>query len=155
MIFSVFTWFSFATPSVLNISYSVDGDDVKLYRTDNSNWWYMDINIQDPETSDWLHFWTVNFDKESFTYTKQRDWEQKIWIIPWDGWDEVKFTIPNTSSSSKKTVKETTKKKEITATRTVIAAVPKTWPSGNIVWIILATLAIFGGYIYIRKKANI
>ena len=40
-------------------------------------------------------------------------------------------------------------------TRTVISAVPKTWPSGNLVWIILATLAIFGGYIYIRKRADI
>ncbi len=40
-------------------------------------------------------------------------------------------------------------------TRTVISAVPKTWPSGNLVWIILATLAIFGGYIYIKKRADI
>lgn len=40
-------------------------------------------------------------------------------------------------------------------TRTVIPVVPKTGPSGNIIWIILATLAIFGGYIYIRKRADI
>ena len=40
-------------------------------------------------------------------------------------------------------------------TRTVITAVPKTWPSGNLVWIVLATLAIFGGYIYIKKRADI
>ena len=40
-------------------------------------------------------------------------------------------------------------------TRTVITAVPKTGPSGNLVWIILATLAIFGGYIYIKKRADI
>ena len=40
-------------------------------------------------------------------------------------------------------------------TRTVIPAVPKTGPSGNLIWIILATLAIFGGYIYIRKRADI
>jgi hypothetical protein len=37
----------------------------------------------------------------------------------------------------------------------VIPVVPKTWPSTSIIWIILATLAIFGGYIYIRKKADI
>ena len=40
-------------------------------------------------------------------------------------------------------------------TRTVITAVPKTWPSGNFVWIIIATLVIFGGYIYIKKRADI
>ena len=40
-------------------------------------------------------------------------------------------------------------------TRTVIPAVPKTWPNGNLVWIILATLVIFGGYIYIKKRADI
>lgn len=40
-------------------------------------------------------------------------------------------------------------------TRTVITTVPKTWPSGSLVWIILATLAIFGGYIYIKKRADI
>ena len=40
-------------------------------------------------------------------------------------------------------------------TRTVIPVVPKTWPSINIIWIILATLVVFGGYIYIKKKADI
>ena len=40
-------------------------------------------------------------------------------------------------------------------TRTVIPAVPKTGPSGNIVWIIIATLVVFGGYIYIKKRADI
>ena len=44
---------------------------------------------------------------------------------------------------------------EATITRTVIPAVPKTWPSGTLIWIILATLTIFGGYIYIRKRADI
>jgi LPXTG-motif cell wall-anchored protein len=33
--------------------------------------------------------------------------------------------------------------------------VPKTGPSGSIIWIIIAALAIFGGYIYIRKRADI
>jgi hypothetical protein len=37
----------------------------------------------------------------------------------------------------------------------VIAATPKTWPSGRLIWIIVATLAIFGGYIYIKKRADI
>jgi hypothetical protein len=37
----------------------------------------------------------------------------------------------------------------------VIAATPKTWPSGSLIWIIVATLAIFGGYIYIKKRADI
>ena len=40
-------------------------------------------------------------------------------------------------------------------TRTVIPAVPKTGPNGNLIWIIIATLVIFGGYIYIKKRADI
>ena len=115
----------------------------------------MDINLQDPETNNWLHFWTVKFDKESFTYTKQWEWDQKVWLIPWDGWNDIKFTIPSNSSSIENTNKKISEKNGTKATRTVIAAVPKTWPSSNIVWIILATFVIFGWYIYIRKKADI
>ena len=40
-------------------------------------------------------------------------------------------------------------------TRTVISAVPKTGPSGSLIWVILATLVIFGGYIYVKKRADI
>lgn len=155
MVFCVLNWFSFAVSSISNLSYSADENDVKIYRTDNSNWWYMDINLQDPETNNWLHFWTVKFDKESFTYTKQWEWDQKVWLIPWDGWNDIKFTIPSNSSSIENTNKKISEKNGTKATRTVIAAVPKTWPSGNIVWIILATFIIFGWYIYIRKKADI
>ena len=130
-------------------------DDVELYRTDNSNWWYMDINLQDPETNDRINFGTVKFSDESFTYTRQRDWDQKIWIIPWDGSETTKFTISSSSLSSKKTNNKESKKGRATVTRTVIPAVPKTGPSANIIWVILATLVIFWGYIYIRKRANI
>ena len=81
-----------------------------------------------------------------FVYPKQREWEQKIWMIPGDGWDEVTFTIEWETSETIISP---------TATRTVIPAVPKTWPSGNIIWIIIATFVIFGGYIYIKKRADI
>ena len=106
MVFCVLNWFSFAVSSISNLSYSADENDVKIYRTDNSNWWYMDINLQDPETNNWLHFWTVKFDKESFTYTKQWEWDQKVWLIPWDGWNDIKFTIPSNSSSIENTNKK-------------------------------------------------
>ena len=140
-IFSVLIWFSFAAPTVLNHSYSVEWNDVKIFWTDNSNWWVVDINLQDPATNDWLHFGTVNISDQVFTYTKQWDWDQKIWLIPGDGWDEIYFTVPWNSTS--------------TATRTVIPAVPKTWPNGSVVWIIIATIAIFSGYIYIKKRDDI
>ena len=140
-IFTVFIWFSFAAPTVLNHSYTVDWNDIKIFWTDNSEWWYVDINVQDPSTNDWLHFGTAKISDQVFTYTKQWDWDQKIWLIPGDGWDEIRFTVPSSSNS--------------TATRTVIPAVPKTGPSIGLVWIILATLAIFGGYIYIKKRADI
>ena len=94
-----------------------------------------------------------------FTYTKQWEWDQKIWIIPGDWWDDVRFTVPwdksvvtNTSESTSET---TQNQEKPTANRTVIQAVPKTWPSGSLIWIIVATLAIFGGYIYIKKRADI
>jgi LPXTG-motif cell wall-anchored protein len=89
-----------------------------------------------------------------FVYTKQWDWDQNIWIIPGDGSDDIKFTVQSTSSSTQ-TVNKTENDNKATANRTVIPAVPKTGPSGSLIWIILAALAIFGGYIYIRKKADI
>ena len=105
----------------------------------------MDINVQNPTTQDWLHFGTVKFSDEKFTYTKQWEWEQKIWMIPGDWWDEIRFTIDG----------ETATTEAPTATRTVIAAVPKTWPDGHIIWIIIATFVVFGWYIYIKKRADI
>ena len=92
---------------------------------------------------------------QKFVYTKQREWDQNIRMIPWDGWDEVKFTIGGGKNSGKEVKKEDTKKDNSEITRTVIPVVPKTWPNGSLIWIILATLAIFGGYIYIKKRADI
>ena len=141
---SISLWFSFAAhPSIINHSYEIAWNDVKIYWTDVSGWWTVDINVQNPETQDWLHFGTVKMSDQVFVYPKQREWEQKIWMIPGDGWEEVQFTIewaivPNPN-----------------ANRTVIPAVPKTGPSGNIIWIIIATFVIFGGYIYIKKRADI
>lgn len=153
-IFSVFIWISFATSSVINPSYTVNWDDVKIFWTDNSNGWYMDINVQDPKTNDWLHFGEAKISDQVFVYTKQWDWDQNIWIIPGDGSDDIKFTVQSTSSSTQ-TVNKAENDNKAAANRTVIPAVPKTGPSGSLIWIILAALAIFGGYIYIRKKADI
>lgn len=154
VVFSVFVWISFAAPSVVNPSYVTNWSDVKIFWTDNSNWWYMDINLKDPKTNDRLHFGEVKMSDQVFTYTKQWEWDQNIRIIPWDGWDQIKFTI----SSDWETVtvdNQTPEEKEDNPTRTVIEAVPKTGPSGSLIWIIVATLVIFGGYIYIRKRADI
>ena len=143
-IFSVFIWFSFAAnPSIINHSYTVDWDDVRIFWTDNSEWWNIDINVQDPSTLDRMHFGTVKMSDQVFVYTKQWDWEQRIWLIPDDGWDEVKFTIVWAINPSP------------TATRTVISAVPKTGPDGHILWLIIATIVVFGWYIYIKRKADI
>ena len=120
-------------------------------------WWYMDINLQDPKTNDRLHFGEVKMSDQSFTYTKQWEWDQKVWIIPWDGWDQIKFTIPsdkpvaNNNTSDNKTIQNNENK----PTRTVITEVPKTGPSGSLIGVILATFIIFGGYIYIKKRADI
>ena len=117
----------------------------------------MDINLKDPKTNDRLHFGEVKMSDQVFTYTKQWEWDQNIRIIPWDGWDQIRFTI----SSDWETVtvddqtSEEKEQKEDNPTRTVIEAVPKTGPSGSLIWIIVATLAIFGGYIYIKKRADI
>ena len=144
-IFSTFLWFSFAAnPSIVNHSYTTEWNDVKIYWTDNSsNWWYVDINVQNPSTLDRLHFGTAKMSDQVFVYTKQRDWDQKIWMIPDDWWDEVQFTIPWTITPNP------------WATRTVIPAVPKTGPDGHIIWLIIATISIFGWYIYLKRKADI
>ena len=68
-------WFSFAAnPSIVNYSYTVDGEDVRIFRTNNSNGWYVDINLQDPRTNDRVHFGTTKISDQVFAYTKQRDW---------------------------------------------------------------------------------
>ena len=87
---------------------------------------------------------------ETFVYTKQWEWDQKIWMIPGDGWEEIRFTIEwdSTAAPAAATV-------EPTANRTVIPAVPKTGPDGNIIWIIIAAFVVFGWYIYIKKRADI
>lgn len=149
-IFSACIWFSFAAPTVLNPTYSVEGNDVKLYWIDNSDGWFLDINLQDPQTNDWLHFWTAKISDQEFTYTKQRDWEQRIWIIPWDWWDEINLTIWSSENSV-----GAVNNHWASVTRTVIPVVPKTWPNTNIIWIIIATLVIFGGYVYIKRKADL
>ena len=92
---------------------------------------------------------------QTFTYTKQWEWEQKVRIIPWDWWDEIRFTIPWSKSASVENTESTQQEEKATVNRTVIQAVPKTGPSGSLIWIILATFAIFGGYIYIKKRADI
>ena len=143
-IFSISLWFSFAAnPSILNYSYTTDWDNIKIYWTDNSNWWNVDINVENPTTKDRMHFGTVETSDQVFTYTKQWDWDQHIRMIPDDWWDEVKFTIQLATTPNPN------------ATRTVIPAVPKTGPDGHIVGIIIATIVIFGGYVYIRKRADI
>lgn len=142
-IFSAFIWFSFAAPSVLNHSYTVDWNDVRIFWTDNSNGWNVDINLFNPNTQDWLHFGTAKISDQVFTYTKQWDWEQKIWMIPDDWWDEIHITIPGANSKTEN------------VTRTVIPAVPKTWPDGNVIWLIVATFLVFWWYIYIKRRADI
>ena len=156
-IFGVFIWISFASPSILNPSYVTNWDDIKIFWTDNSEWWYLDVNVQDPSTKDRLHFGEVKMSDQVFTYTKQWEWDQKIWIIPWDGGDQMKFTISLGGSSAEidNQTSQKNEKSEDKPTRTVIAATPKTGPSGTLLWVIIATLVIFGGYIYIKKRADI
>lgn len=134
-------WYSFAeNPSILNQSYTTNWNDVTIFWTNNSNWWNVDINLLNPNTQEWLHFGTVKISDEMFTFSRQWSWEQSVWLIPDDGWDEIKFRVPSPEAAT---------------TRTVIPAVPRTGPSGNTIAIILATLTIFGWYIFIKRKADI
>lgn len=148
----VLIWFVWAAnPTIINHSYDVDGDNVTIFWTNNSNWWNVDINVQDPQTNDWMHYWTVAISDEHFNYTKQWEWDQSIWMIPDDWWEDVKFTI----ASSQDIVHESAVVTEENATRTVIVATPKTWPSSHLVGIIIATIVIFGWYIFIKKQADL
>jgi len=151
VIFSAFIWFSFAAPTVLNPSFEDHWNDVKVYWTNNSDGWYVDINVKDPKTNDWLHFGEVKISDEVFTYTKQREWNQEIQLVPGDGWD-IQCLNCNLSAS---TTEQEAPKEEAAVTRTVIPAVPKTGPDGGVIAIILAALVIFGWYIYIKRKADI
>lgn len=167
-IFCGFIWYSFAAPSLLLPSYTVNWNSVRIYRTDSSKWGDVSIAIQNPQTNEWLHVGDAKMSDETFEYKKQWDWDQRIWMIPWDGWDEQYLCITptgapceisdnaksdnNAAAGTNTTIDNPT---EWTVNRTVIPVVPKTGPSGSIIWIIIAALAIFGGYIYIRKRADI
>ena len=151
----VFVWFTYAAnPSIINHSYSVDGNNVTIFRTNNSNGWNVDINVQDPTTKDWMHYGTVAISEEHFNYVKQWNWDQPIWMIPDDGWDELRFTIPSNTQWAA-TVAPAPVTTQETAVRTVIPVAPKTWPNGHLIGIICATLVIFGWYIYLKKRADI
>lgn len=151
VIFTVFGCFCFAAPSMFNLSYYVEWNKVSIYRTANSDWWYADINLKDPQTHDWLHFGEVKISDQIFSYTKQREWTQDIQIIPSDGGDIMALTIPDISWRSSHNAWASSKE----TTRTVITSVPKTGPSRSLMWVILATFIVFGGYIYIKKRADI
>lgn len=158
-IFGMCIWFSFAAPSVLTPSYSINWDTVNIYWTDNSKWWYMAVNVKDPKTNNRLHFGEVKISDQAYSYPKQRNWNQEIQLVP-DDWDIVTFTAKDSSNGTVTIDTNTASttndwQKDESATRTVIPAVPKTGPSASLIGIILATLAIFGGYIYIKKRADI
>lgn len=163
VILGMFACVSLAAPSILTPSYSVNWNDVKIYWTDNSNWWYMDVNLKDPSLNARLHFWEVKMSDQVFTYTKQWDWDQKVQMVPWDGGDIIEFTVTDTnptgivetSTPTEKAEAATPTENKSETTRTVIPVVPKTGPSGSLILIIFSALAIFGGYIYIRKRADI
>jgi len=167
-IFGLFIWFTFAELSILTPSYTVNWDNVKLYWTDVSNWWYVSIDVSDSSTNGWRHMGEIEMSQQEFEYKKPGNWDQKIRMYRWDKEDEIyQFTIKDGKTNwsvnredmenlnQKSGTTETKAAEDTTANRTVIPVVPKTGPSGTLIGIILAALAIFGGYIYIRKKADI
>lgn len=90
-----------------------------------------------------------------FTYTKQWQWNQEVQMIWWEWPDNKKeFTISAENGLVENDTSNTTAS-DTAQNRTVIPVVPKTWPSGTLIGLILATLAIFGGYIYIKKRVDI
>lgn len=155
LIFSSFTWFSLAISTVLNPSYSTNWDNTKIYRTDNSDRWNINIKIQNPETKDEIEFGPIKISDQAFTYTNQRDWNQEIQIIPDDWWNKINFTITSDSDSKSIISNEYLEESRPRITRTVIPVVPRTGPSMNMIWCIIASLVIFCGYIYIKKRADI
>ena len=119
----------------------------------------MAVNVKDPKTNNRLHFGEVKISDQAYSYPKQRNWNQEIQLVP-DDWDIVTFTAKDANGTVTVDTNTTSSdtdnwEKDESATRTVIPAVPKTWPSASLIGIILATLAIFGGYIYIKKRADI
>ena len=143
-------WFSFAsTTAITNQSYVVNWDNVTIYRTDVSDWWNVDISVWDSNSGKWIRIWTVNIKDQEFSYMREWKITQKILLAP-DNWGEsVQMSIWVDNEKKSKT------KSSETITRTVITAVPETGPSVSLVWIIIATFAIFGWYIYIKKRAAI
>ena len=143
-------WISFAAnPAIIDQSYTIHWDEVTIYRTDVSDWWYVDISVQDPDYGTWTNIWTVDIKNQQFSFIRDWDSAQKILLSP-DNWgDSVQMNIWMDNENKNKT------KNSETITRTVITAVPETWPSVSLVWVIVASFMIFGGYIYIKKRAAI
>jgi len=155
-LFNLFVCFAFAENyTILNPSYVIDWDTVKIFWTDNSDWWYVDINLQDPETKSRFNFWSAEISDQVFTYTKQWDGDQNIWLVP-SYWDEQHLCVSSSGMPCDVSYDDNHgTATERSVTRTVIPVTPKTWPSVSIIGIVLATLLVFGWYIYIKKKADI
>lgn len=136
--------------SILNHSYSVDWNQISIFWEDGSNGWNVDINVFNTDLQTWINLWTVSISDQHYIYTKQWDWDQQIWLIPDDGWDGVQFTIAldNSGHGSAAYTSED-------VVRTVIPVTPKTWPSWHLIWIVIATFVVFGGYIFIKKQASL
>ncbi len=143
-------WFSFASNTVItNTSYTTHWDNVTISRTNVSDWWYVDVSVRNSDLGVWTHIWTVDIKDQEFSYMREWNITQKVMLAPDNWWDNVQLSIWIDGGNLNKT------KNSETITRTVITAVPETWPRGNLIWIIVATLLIFGGYIYIKKRAVI
>lgn len=146
------TWISFAEQTLLSPVASIDWDSVIVTRINWAAEGSVDITVQNPVTNDTLHLDTVDASSEFFSFPVFGEWNHNITLTPDNWWEIVNLNVYYWQNAQENQNTQEQEKHEI---RNVIPATPKTWPSGNIIWIIIASLIIFGGYIFIKKQASL
>lgn len=97
------------------------------------------IAIFDPEAEVYRSLWTAKMWDEKFDYKMEWDWEQNFMLTNWC--KELYY-----KADAKRSEEEKKPEKEIVT--------PATGPAQNILYIVIAAIVLYGGYVVFFRKAN-
>ena len=118
-----------------NVTHTVNGDTITLKWT-AVDWDVVQIAIFDPESEVYKSLWAVSMSDEKYDYTMQWDGEQNFMLT--NGCKDLYY---------KADAKRWEKKPEKVVT-------PATWPAGNILYVAIAAIILYGAYLVFFRKAE-
>ena len=121
--------------NMANISHTVNWDTITLKWT-AVDWDVVQIAIFDPESEVYKSLWAVSMSDEKYDYTMQWDGEQNFMLT--NGCKDLYY---------KADAKRWEKKPEKVVT-------PATWPAGNILYVAIAAIILYGAYVVFFRKAE-